>query len=151
MNEVAEQSPGWLQAGKNSKPIGRSYREVELLSAYSNHWPISHHPRRLKQKSEHSKSPEVPLLPERGDLWLWRSTSHRISWWRQLSVFDMPTRRRLSFRDVTIQDWKRPKITEECICTLNRSIFYFIDACTLRHSHDVSLGPWNYEARVKFY
>ena len=26
-----------------------------------------------------------------------------------------------------------------------------IDACTLRHFHGVSLGPWNYEARVRFY
>jgi len=74
-NEVAEQSPGWLQAGKNSNLIGRSYRKVELLSAYSNHWPINHHPRRSKQKSGHSKSPEVLLLLERVDLWPWRLTS----------------------------------------------------------------------------
>ena len=92
-NEVAEQYPGWLQAGKNSKLIGRSYREVELLSAYSNHWPINHHPRRSKRKSGTSKSPEVLLLLERDVLWLWRLTSHGISWWCRLSVFDMPIRR----------------------------------------------------------
>src|SRR6266576_1932613 len=85
-NEVAEQSPEWLQAGKNSKHIGRSYRKVELLSVYSNHWPINHHPRRSKQKSGNSKSPEVLLLLERVDLWLWRLTSHRISWGCRLSV-----------------------------------------------------------------
>ncbi len=92
MNKVSEQSPGWLQAGKNSKLIGRSYRRVELLSAYSNHWP-NRHPRRSKQKSGNSKSPEVLLLLERVDLWLWRLTSHRISWWRRLSVFNLPIRR----------------------------------------------------------
>ena len=95
MNEVAEQSPGWLQAGKNSKLIGRKYRKVELLSAYSNPWPIDHHPRRSKQKSGNSKSPRALLLLERVDLWLWRWTSHRISWWCRLSVSDMPFRRSL--------------------------------------------------------
>ena len=80
-NEVAEQSPEWLQAGKNSKLIGRSYRKVELLSVYSNHWPINH-PRRSKQKSGNSKSPEVLLLLEWVNPWLWKLTSHRISWRR---------------------------------------------------------------------
>ena len=70
--QVAEQSPGWLQAGKNSNLIGRNYRGVELLSAYSNRWPTNHHPRRSKQKSGNSKSPEVLLLLERVGLWLWR-------------------------------------------------------------------------------
>ncbi len=74
-NEVAEHSPGWLQAGKNSKHIGRSHRKVELLSAYSNQWLINHHPRKSKQKSGNSKSPEVLLLLERVDLWLWRLTN----------------------------------------------------------------------------
>lgn len=78
-NEVAEQSPGWLRAGKNSKLIGKSYRKLELLSAYSNHWPINHHLRRLKQKFGNSKSPEVLLLLERVDLWQWILASHRIS------------------------------------------------------------------------
>ena len=91
-NEVAEQFPGWPQAGKSSKLIGKSYRKVELLSAYSNHWPINRHPRRSKRKSGYSKSPEVLLLLERVDPWLWRLTSHRISWWRRLSVFDMSIR-----------------------------------------------------------
>jgi Ribosomal protein L24e len=93
MNEVAEHSPGWLQAGKNSKPIGRSYRKVELLSAYSNHLPINYHPRRSKQKSGIPKSPGVLLLLERVDLWLWRPTNQHISWWCRLSVFDLPIRR----------------------------------------------------------
>lgn len=91
-SEVAKQSAGWLRAGKNSKLIGRSYRKLELLSAYSNHWPINHHPRRSKQKSGDSKNPKALLLLERVDLWLWRLTSHCISWCRRLSVFDMRIR-----------------------------------------------------------
>jgi len=101
-NEVAEQSPGWLQAGKNSKLTGRRYRKVELLSAYSNLWPRNHHPRRSKQKFGDLKSLEVLLLLERVDLWPWRLTSHRISCWRRLSAFDMPVRRWLSIGDVMI-------------------------------------------------
>jgi hypothetical protein len=35
--------------------------------------------------------------------------------------------------------------------TVNKPSLYSTDAYTLRHSHGVSLGPWNYEGRVTFY
>lgn len=67
--------------------------------------------------------------------------------------FDVPPRMLLSFRDVMIQvyELERTKITEDRNVAVNKPSLYSTDACTLRHSRGVSLGPWNFEARVTFY
>jgi len=97
----------------------------------------------------------VLLLLERVDLWLWRSISLRVSWWHPLPVLDMPIRRSLSFKDVMIQAYELRAAKNHrghvFVRVRDRFRTLSIDACTLRRSHGVSLGPWNYEARVRFY
>ena len=153
LSEAAERCPGWLQVGRSSKLIGRSNRKVELLSVCSNHWPIHHHPRRSKQKSRISRSPGVPLLLERVDLWLWRST--RVLSGADYQSLICPFVGDFRFKDIMIQAYelrasKKSQRTMYCMSKRSTNTLS-IDACTLRHSHGVSLGPWNYEARVRFY